>query len=292
MIRCRLCGATALDRVHSGMPDFFQGTSSTEDYGRCRLCGLLQAESLREDLAPLYAEYSVHRARGRLFRRVRQWVLRGGYDYAAPPRPGARLLDYGCGEGSYLAEMRARGWSVAGVEMSRAQAAHVSLALGVPVRAAGDHLSDWEGRFDRVTLNSTLEHLEAPRETLAALLGLLRPGGALFASIPNVEGREARLFGARWFDLDPPRHRTFFTRAHLARLLGEVGYEAVRFATAPSATSFAGSLHKLAARRCDLRAYALLLPLGEAWSLFVRDGYLKVWAERPGPSRDARDQAA
>jgi SAM-dependent methyltransferase len=278
---CRSCGGADFERVYSGLRDFFQGTPIAEDYGRCSRCGLLQAESSRRDLGPLYGDYTLHQRRGKTFRTIRQLVLRAGYDRPRPPYRGAQLLDYGCGDGSYLRAMARRGWTVAGIEMNARYAEKLSRELGAPVRAADADHADWGDRFDHLTLNFSLEHVERPREVLRGLLPLLRPGGTLYACIPNIEGREAQLFGSRWFDLDPPRHRTFFTRAQLGRLLEEEGYTELRFRTVSLPTSFAGSLHRIVAQRCDPRVHALLLPLGEAWSAVFRDGCLKVWARRP-----------
>ena len=278
---CRHCGGTALTRVYTDLPDFFQGTTIVESYGRCIGCGLLQAETSRADLAPLYEGYALHQHHGPLFRAVRHRVLRAGYDVHAPEAGRTRLLDYGCGDGSHLRAMARKGWDTEGLEFDAAHAAALARELGMTVRAADDDLGDWLERFDLVTLNFTFEHLEHPRATLRRIFGLLRPGGNMYASIPHIEGAEARLFGRRWLDLDPPRHRTFFTRPQLDRLLREEGFAAPRFRTTTLPTSFAGSVLHTVSNRCHPRVMALLLPLGVAWSLVVRDSCLLVWATRP-----------
>ena len=49
------------------------------------------------------------------------------------PRPGpARLLDFGCGAGDFLALMHERGWSVAGLDTAEAAVAQVHERLKLP----------------------------------------------------------------------------------------------------------------------------------------------------------------
>jgi len=177
--------------------------------------------------------------------------------------------------------MRARGWRVAGIEMTTDYARELANRLGAEVRAVDDDFTDWSCAFDRLTMNMVLEHLEEPRAHVERAFSLLVPGGVFYAIIPNVEGTEARLFGPRWHDLDPPRHRTFLTRAHLETLLVESGFEAPFFDTVSIGASFSGSLLRYISPRYDRRLLAALLPLGELWSAIVRDSALRVWARRP-----------
>jgi methionine biosynthesis protein MetW len=100
-------------------------------------------------------------------------------------RPGARVLDIGCGEGLLL-EMLARDNQVEGrgLELSPANVS-LCLARGLAVvQGDADHdLADFPNRsFDYAILSQTLQTVRRPREVLAELL---RIGERAVVSFPN-----------------------------------------------------------------------------------------------------------
>jgi methionine biosynthesis protein MetW len=100
-------------------------------------------------------------------------------------RPGARVLDIGCGEGLLL-EMLARdnGVEGRGLELSPANVS-LCLARGLAVvQGDADHdLADFPSQsFDYAILTQTLQAVHRPREVLAELL---RIGERAIVSLPN-----------------------------------------------------------------------------------------------------------
>ena len=97
-----------------------------------------------------------------------------------------RVLDAGCGEGVLVEEYAAR-LAITGVDAnySSARVTHGSLAsLPFP-----------DASFDRALCLDVLEHLlydEQPR-ALAELFRVLRPGGELFVSVPNLAHLQSRV---------------------------------------------------------------------------------------------------
>jgi SAM-dependent methyltransferase len=83
------------------------------------------------------------------------------------------------------------------------------------------------GSLDLVVMQAVVEHLRAPIDFLRDSAALLRPGGVLFLSVPNVasaEHRVARLLGQPWrgFIIE---HLYYFTPAFLRRLTADLGLE-------------------------------------------------------------------
>jgi len=129
------------------------------------------------------------------------------------------LLEVGCGNGQLLAVARERGWRVAGVELSAAQADHCR-ARGLEV-VCGDLLGDdlfEDRRFDAAVMLEVFEHLPNPRPTLRALASRLQPGGVVYLTTPNFNALARRLLGARWSVLHE-EHVTLATAEGLRRSL-------------------------------------------------------------------------
>nr|MBA2297973.1 class I SAM-dependent methyltransferase [Actinomycetota bacterium] len=95
------------------------------------------------------------------------------------PRP--RALDFGCGIGGFLSALRDRGWDTFGIEPGRRAAAIAAREHELLETPPGD------ASLDLVVLHHTLEHLPDPAGSIAALTASLRPGGAIWISVPNLE---------------------------------------------------------------------------------------------------------
>jgi 2-polyprenyl-3-methyl-5-hydroxy-6-metoxy-1,4-benzoquinol methylase len=148
---------------------------------------------------------------------------------------GGRALDAGCSSG-YLSERLAqRGFAITGLELD-AEAATVAERWCEQV-LVGDvermELPLEPESFDLVLCGDILEHLRDPEAALARLRPLLKPGGRLVLSTPNVANwaiRLSLLFGRfRYTErgiLDRT-HAHFFTRSTLREALERSGYEIV-----------------------------------------------------------------
>jgi 2-polyprenyl-3-methyl-5-hydroxy-6-metoxy-1,4-benzoquinol methylase len=105
--------------------------------------------------------------------------------------PGARIADVGCGEGAFALRMADTGYSVCGLDVVPAAE---QAAAGLEYRevdlfdpaARTDFVEEHRGAFDAVVLLEVIEHVRNPWETLEFCRGLLRPGGVLLLSTPNI----------------------------------------------------------------------------------------------------------
>jgi 2-polyprenyl-3-methyl-5-hydroxy-6-metoxy-1,4-benzoquinol methylase len=140
------------------------------------------------------------------------------------PRPGARLLDVGCGGGGFLAHARGLGWDVTGTELDPVAAA-LAVDQGIPVvqrpLAEAGFASGW---FEAVTMNHVIEHLHEPAATLREIFRILTPGGLLWISTPNLDSPLRLRLGRCWRGLEAPRHLILFCRAALRHLVKDAGF--------------------------------------------------------------------
>lgn len=199
--------------------------------------GLLRRlwHALRDDY--LLAEFKVRSDftlwPGRLLLRLFP-IVRQGLDAALArnleslPHGQARLLDVGCGNGSYLEFARRAGWQVQGVDLDP-KAVIAARERGLDVfEGTIKLLSGERACYDRITLSHILEHVYDPWDLLVDCHRLLKPGGVLWLETPNINSNGAAAFGPYWRGLEPPRHLHIFSRKFLRDKLLEVGFADVR----------------------------------------------------------------
>ncbi len=121
------------------------------------------------------------------------------------------MLDVGCGDGALLDALHARGREALGLE----RASDRSDVHAVELTRFDERPGEWAA----VVLWHSLEHMRAPAASLDRACELLAPGGLLVIAVPNRASWQARLFGARWFALDVPRHLVHLNTSALAAAL-------------------------------------------------------------------------
>ncbi len=139
-------------------------------------------------------------------------------------RPGARILDVGCGRGVLLSVLADHGFEAHGVEVSEAACwgADPRAQIRIAPRLAEARYE--AGHFDEVIFWHVLEHLPEPRETLEEARRILRPGGRLIVAVPNFASLQAAWAKEAWFHLDPPRHLFHFSASALRALVVRAGF--------------------------------------------------------------------
>lgn len=116
----------------------------------------------------------------------------------SPIKPGERVLDIGCGVGTWSVRMAEQGAQVLGVDISAAMIDMAEPHAGVEYRVAAAHELDCPDRyFDLVVSVTVLQHITDPEELKRALRNLrrmLKDSGRFFVleysplhSVPSQE---------------------------------------------------------------------------------------------------------
>jgi SAM-dependent methyltransferase len=158
---------------------------------------------------------------------------------------GKNVLDLGCGPGNLARLLSDAGNTVVGVDSDESSLAAASAFCERVVLAdlRHDSLGEAVGSsdFDAVVLADVIEHVTNPVALLQKTKGFLRPGGLLYASIPNVAHGAVRLallrgdFAYTRIGIMDETHVRFYTRASIEELFSESGYRIVEMTrtTAP-----------------------------------------------------------
>ena len=140
-----------------------------------------------------------------------------------PDRDGA--IDVGTGDGSFLAELLARGFTgVAGVEPSVAPVALATPEVRPLIRNTIFRAADFAPRsMSLVSLFQTIEHVPDPLALCREARTLLKPGGAFLLVAHNRRALLARALGLKSpiFDIE---HLQLFSPASVRALLERAGF--------------------------------------------------------------------
>ena len=147
------------------------------------------------------------------------------------------VLEVGCGSGLFLRYLREAGYTVEGVETSKADVRYARERTGLTVfEGALETLPLAPGHYDAVVMVNVLEHIPDPAATVARIHALLRPGGWVVLVLPVIDSGQARWLGARWSAAtEAPRRVATPPAAGARRLLGTAGFEDIRWAPSPLA---------------------------------------------------------
>ncbi len=213
---CPFCRASS-SPVLRRRPDYEYGIPVQLDYHRCGACGLVFADPIPvEDIPSFYASYSTHgqhtQGKQPLLARASRGVMLREFASLVPTDKDEPVLDFGCGDGSFLAELRGMGFKrLVGYDFDP-QARRAARLVGAQVAESEAELPGL-GPFAVITLNHVVEHMVDPPRDLRRLGSMLRPGGKLVIRTPNASSVLSRSLGEAWRGWETPRHLHVFTPA-------------------------------------------------------------------------------
>jgi 2-polyprenyl-3-methyl-5-hydroxy-6-metoxy-1,4-benzoquinol methylase len=233
-VACLLCGSRRWSLLVEAPDSTAGGTGLWFVVVQCHDCGLCftnprpNRDTINQFYPEVYLPHRTPRAR-RTRRRTPPW-LRFGHRprkerQVFPWHGNGRLLDFGCGGGSFLERMHRHGWRVTGVDISRTAVERIRTELGLRALMGSLPHPDLDpASFDVISMWHSLEHVHDPLGVLREAHRLLVPGGKLVVAVPNIDSLPFRWFGHAWYGLDLPRHLTHFAPTTLHLMLERVGF--------------------------------------------------------------------
>lgn len=236
IVNCLLCKG----EIKSELTNVFDTRFGIEDnynIARCSSCGTVQTIPFpsSSQLKELYERYyNFSGEKGTTYTKVRErilsslpfaiWTKLDGDITFSTKKGRGRLLDVGCNEGRGLETFRRNGYDAEGLELND-NAAKEARRKGFHVYP--ELIEDFkpESLYDIVVLSNVLEHSLDPKDMLSHVNRILKTGGVVWISCPNVNSWLRRLFGKYWINWHVPFHIVHFSRDTLAKLLEESGFQ-------------------------------------------------------------------
>jgi SAM-dependent methyltransferase len=215
-------------------------------------------------------EYPMHTGRGMFLAMLRKLLIHRVYFVPQRADKNTVLLDYGCGDGSYLQSVRGRIGRIIGFEPSAGRAEQLRTGLGCEVYSSlAEAAEKLALSVDVITAHFVLEHLTGLHETFRFWRRVLKPGGILHITVPNIRSYEASLFGKKWHALDAPRHISFPEDESLSLLMKKYEFDLVEKHYGIFPNLWAASLATVLAGRYNHILFLLLIPLGFILALLM-----------------------
>lgn len=225
---CPLCGNSTYVAL---------GSDRLAHLWRCAFCDLVSVRRLPapEDLHAVYGEAYFRNTRSEEmgyedYEQDRYCIVKTAarrletIEHHHPER--GRLLDVGCALGFFADTARSRGWDAEGIDISGHAVEYATNELGLSARQGVLESAGYEPEsFDVITMWDVIEHVTDPVAELRLVHRLLRPGGLLMLSTPDVGSRVAKTTGARWMGYKlAEEHLYYFDEKTIGLALDRAGF--------------------------------------------------------------------
>ncbi|MBN2423436.1 MAG: class I SAM-dependent methyltransferase [Calditrichaceae bacterium] len=141
------------------------------------------------------------------------------YKFFKPENIDSKLLDIGCGNGSFLFRMKQFGWIAEGIDFDKRA---IEIALKNNLKVFNSNLRDInypDDTFDMIVLDNVFEHIYDLDALFTEVYRIMKPQGRVFINTPNIKSFTHTIFRENWRGLEPPRHIQILTLESLKTFL-------------------------------------------------------------------------
>lgn len=239
-VSCYHCGSRNSSHFTEAWDDL-TGKPGTFHFVQCMQCDLVYQNPRikREYIGQYYDdEYIAHRKKKSwgLMTPLYNWAM-GKHDREKSKlvarytslNSSARILDIGCGAGTFLLKMNALyGAEITGVDFKDLSALPGFDLIDFHHGPIADQNFP-EASFDLVTMWHFLEHDYNPLWTLEKIGQLLKNDGTLIVEVPRLDSVTFRLYRERWPGLQAPQHTLLYNKQSLIESVQNAGFEVIDY---------------------------------------------------------------
>jgi SAM-dependent methyltransferase len=245
-MKCRICDNSNGNQAYVAR-EMMLGTRDSFAYFQCSKCGCLQIESYPENISDYYPgdyyAFQANEAKSKASRKDRwriakeRYIVFGtglkGRAYAMlRPRStlrkianlglneDSRVLDVGCGGGAFLHSLHRIGFrNLTGIDAFIPDSRSVTPQFQI----IKSDLAAFDGQFDLIVLNHSLEHMPGQQAQLGELSRLLAPNGTCMIRVPVSSSYAWEHYRTDWIQLDAPRHLYLHSETSLTLVASRAG---------------------------------------------------------------------
>lgn len=139
-----------------------------------------------------------------------------------------KLLDLGCGTGTFLQMAKSKGFKITGNDISHYAINHLKKNKIPSIKGSIESNILPKNSFDIITGWDVIEHLHNPAAAIKHIHTSLRPDGYLFLTTPDTDRFDARLMGKYWYGYKKiPEHVGFFNSFSMTKLLEDSNFKVI-----------------------------------------------------------------
>ncbi|NWF75242.1 MAG: class I SAM-dependent methyltransferase [Nitrospirae bacterium] len=232
---CNLCGSISF-RLYKRVKSLY--SDDWYDLIRCRVCGLVcvSNEISHKDLIDQYRDNEntvfYFKEKEETDKIIFCYLIKEVLQYLKF-EPGMRLLDIGCGIGTFLKTAKSKGFHVTGLEPNVQSVTYAKETYGLNIIQG--HLQEatfTPESFDLITIIQTLEHVPDPLGALKRSNKILKKKGMIFIEVPNLSNiycLSNRFLNTRdrSHTFDPTAHLYYFTSMTLKKIVQSAGFSPI-----------------------------------------------------------------
>ncbi len=214
------------DATPSEIAEFLYQDDMGCDIVKCPKCGIVYAKRrLNESGLPKYwgdylSRIHVHDPEA-VEKRNKMYQI--DYAFSSQFVPSGKVLDVGCGNGSFMSVYEQHGYDVVGVEYGK-EAADTAEKQHSVRYGVFDEMDFGEEKFDLVIFRGVLQYVPYPKKYIEKAISLLSSGGHLFITAqPNMNSLAFQLFGKRFTQPVTGADFVGFTESALTTYLSKLG---------------------------------------------------------------------
>ena len=228
MINCILCGSDNITETLVGRIDFEFDIQTKLNYYKCNNlnCQLVFANPMpnSNQIQSFYLNYTTHISN----KKINKFNVLARFNHFCnniylnnlfinKEIDKVKILDFGCGNGNLLIELKRRGFlNLFGYDFDEKA---TELAKNNEFIVFSDfNLINSYGKFDFIFLNHVVEHLEDARGLIKNLEPLLNKSGKIIIRTPNSQSFLCTVFKNNWRGWETPRHLEIFNYQNIELL--------------------------------------------------------------------------
>lgn len=162
----------------------------------------------------------------KLYHQVQRYNLSLKYKAIKQYVPRGTWMDYGAGNGAFLAYIKGKSHSAMGFEPDK-KARSIGARKGISIADSLAYPDSGEA-YASITMWHVLEHIPELKEIIQIHHDHLLPDGILTIAVPNHLSYDARFYKQYWAAYDVPRHLWHFSEKNVKDLIIPQGFEFIK----------------------------------------------------------------